>query len=395
MLATQEIKLEKNTFTNWKQVKLGEILKVKSGEGLTALQMKDGGQYAVYGGNGINGYFDKYIVEEPTLIIGRVGAKCGVMHVTKPKSWVTDNALMVNFDKKRVDLKFLYWTLIVANLNKLSVSTAQPVVSGAKIYAVDVLLPPLPEQHRIVEKIEELFSELDYAITTLKTTQQQLQTYRQSVLKHAFEGHFTGGMKGWKVDKVGNLIERMQYGSSEKSDEDASGIPVLRMGNIQDSKIEFENLKYLPKNLKDVNDYLLNEGDVLFNRTNSAELVGKTGIYKKGMPEAVFASYLIKVVTNRKELLPEYFNYYMNSHFGKKFIKSVVSQNVGQANVNGTKLKGMDIQLPKPDVQKEILNEIETRLSESDYLLQTINQQLIHAESLRQSILQRAFSGEL
>ncbi|MBL0147112.1 MAG: restriction endonuclease subunit S [Chitinophagaceae bacterium] len=79
---------------DWKWVKLGEVLSVSSGKGIKVNSLQ-GGSYAVYGGNGLNGYHSEYLIEEPKLIIGRVGVKCGVMHITKPKSWVTDNALIV------------------------------------------------------------------------------------------------------------------------------------------------------------------------------------------------------------------------------------------------------------------------------------------------------------
>lgn len=172
----------------WKWVKLGEIIKVSSGKGLTSSNMVNDGLYSVYGGNGVSGYYNEFLFEEPRLIIGRVGAKCGVIHITKPKSWVTDNALIIEFISNNVEMKFLYHCLDYHNLNKLSVSTAQPVISGAKIYPYEIILPPLTQQNQIVEEIEKRFSEADNLEKTIDESLAKSEILRQSILKQAFEG---------------------------------------------------------------------------------------------------------------------------------------------------------------------------------------------------------------
>jgi type I restriction enzyme, S subunit len=172
----------------WKLVKLGEIIKVSSGKGLTSARMLNDGKYSVYGGNGISGFYNEFMFEEARLIIGRVGAKCGVMHITKPKSWVTDNALVVDLLTDEVSIKFLYHSLGFHNLNKLSVSTAQPVISGSKIYPYKIKLPPQSQQTQIVEEIEKRFSEADNLEKAIDESLGKSESLRQSILKKAFEG---------------------------------------------------------------------------------------------------------------------------------------------------------------------------------------------------------------
>ena len=99
----------------WTKEKLGDLLSVSSGKGIKVNELK-GGKYPVYGGNGINGYHDGYFLEETRLIIGRVGVKCGVMHITKPRSWVTDNALIVNPKINDFNIKFFKLKLEFENL---------------------------------------------------------------------------------------------------------------------------------------------------------------------------------------------------------------------------------------------------------------------------------------
>lgn len=171
----------------WRWVRLGEILSVSSGDGIKVNQLT-GGDYPVYGGNGINGFHTKYNVEEEKLIIGRVGAKCGVTHITKPKSWVTDNALVVNFKINNYNLKFFQLKLEFENLNKLSVATAQPVISGINIYSYDIMLPGVAEQNIIVQEIESRLSVADKMEESITTALKQTEILRQSILKKAFEG---------------------------------------------------------------------------------------------------------------------------------------------------------------------------------------------------------------
>lgn len=144
---------------NWAWVRLGEIINTSSGTNITASEMaKTDSLYPVYGGNGINGYYDKFNVPKDTLVIGRVGYYCGSVHLTKKDAWVTDNALIVRFDNNNILTSFLQLMLTYADLGKKSESTAQPLVTGKIIKPHIIALPPLAEQQRIVDRVNELLA---------------------------------------------------------------------------------------------------------------------------------------------------------------------------------------------------------------------------------------------
>lgn len=252
-------------------------------------------------------------------------------------------------------------------------------------------LPPQKEQQRIVSKIEELFSSLDKGIESLKTAQEQLKVYRQSVLKWAFKGKLTNNFD-IKSIKLGELCNGVEYGSSSKS-VDNGIIPVLRMGNIQGGRFDWCDLVYT-NDKQEIEKYLLNKDDVLFNRTNSPEWVGKTAIYKGERP-AIFAGYLIRINYKKDKINPQYLNYYLNSQEAKNYGSKVKSFGVNQSNINGTKLKSYPFPYTSKEEQSQIVQEIETRLSICDKLEETIATSLQQAESLRQSILKKAFEGKL
>ena len=140
----------------WEWVRLNDLIRISSGDGLTAAQMAPGGTVPVYGGNGVNGHHDQANVDEPTLVIGRVGYYCGSVHVTPTRAWVTDNAFITRYPKAYLDMSWLYWLLVGTNLKENDSATAQPVISGRKLYPIVVALPPLAEQSRIVTRVTAL-----------------------------------------------------------------------------------------------------------------------------------------------------------------------------------------------------------------------------------------------
>jgi len=140
--------------SDWEMVELGEVLKLSSGKGLTQQNMKQG-NYPVYGGNGINGYHNEYFIEEPIIVIGRVGAYCGAVQITEAKSWITDNGLFVTEYLTTINQKYLAQMLVQLNLNQFAKVGGQPSISQNTIYELKIPLPPLSEQQQIVRRIEE------------------------------------------------------------------------------------------------------------------------------------------------------------------------------------------------------------------------------------------------
>lgn len=150
-----------NIPSGWEWVRLVDIIKISSGDGLTSDQMNKSGNIPVFGGNGITGYHNLPNVTKRTLVIGRVGYYCGSIHITPNPSWVTDNAFITEFSEDNISLEFLYYLLQITNLKEHDSATAQPVISGKKIYPIVVALPPNAEQLRIVAKVKELMALCD------------------------------------------------------------------------------------------------------------------------------------------------------------------------------------------------------------------------------------------
>lgn len=348
--------------------------------------------------------FDKYRknLTERTILVSINGTIGNTAFYRNEKIILGKSACYFNV-LNHVDKRFIRYCLttnrFIKYTNEKATGSTIKNVGLKAMREFEIPLPPLAEQERIVAKIEELFSELDAGMESLKTAKAQLKTYRQAVLKYAFEGKLTNDdvnegelPNGWKWKTVGDICSSVEYGSATKS-QPSGKIPVLRMGNIQNGRFDWEDLVFTSDDIE-IKKYILKKNDVLFNRTNSAELVGKTAIYKGEKP-AIFAGYLIKI--NRIESLIDanYLTYFLNSHNAKSYGNTVKSFGVNQSNINGTKLKTYPIPVPTIEEQQRIVEEIESRLSVCDKLEETINASLKQAEALRQSILKQAFEGKL
>ena len=259
----------------------------------------------------------------------------------------------------------------------------------AQVLQQPISFPPLPEQRRIVEMVEEHMAHLDAADASLASAEQRARALIASSRANLVsEGQRLG------VDStVGVHSTEVAYGSSSKTSDASDGVPVLRMGNIQDGQLDWSSLKYLPRDHAEFPKLLLRDGDLLFNRTNSAELVGKSAVFR-GERSASYASYLIRVRFD-DTVLPEWANLCINSPQGRAHVKSVLAQQVGQANVNGTKLKAFPLPVPPVEDQRRLLESADRARRDALRTTQTTHTTRRRSAALRRVVLAAAFSGHL
>lgn len=274
-----------------------------------------------------------------------------------------------------------------------SLTRARP----AEAAKIRLPVPPLSEQQRIVAKLGSLTGKSRRARDHLVHIPRLVEKYKQAILAAAFRGDLT---RDWREARglptprsvlLGDVAEGFNYGSAAKSAKEGR-VPVLRMGNIQDGKLDWADLVFTD-DAAEIAKYALKEGDVLFNRTNSPALVGKTALFN-GEREAIYAGYLIKVRC-KAELLPAFLTYCINAPNGRAYSWAVKTDGVSQSNINAKKLAAFRFDLPSTEEQAEIVRRIEAALS-------WINRITVDASSARklighldQSVLAKAFKGEL
>ena len=421
----------------WIRVRLGDIFHLHYGKGLTKKQRIHSGDVPVYGSSGLLGYHDTPYTKKPCLIVGRKG-NVGSVFLSDEPCWPIDTTYYIEIPSS-MHIAFSYYLLSQKQLLMLDKSTAIPGINRNDMYALTIPLPPITEQYRIVDKIDELFTNLDAGIESLKKVQAQVKRYRQAVLKHAFEGKLTAAwreenkktiehatlteqfwgkydgkgekahidllgisdlQKEWGVLRLEHIVRERRIGLvrslNEQSGNAEYGYGYIKMNNVtMDGKILFNDVVYVKATKKELELYSLKNDDILFNTRNSHELVGKVGMVKGLENEnMVFNNNLMRIRTV-SSISPQFLLHQMCS---PKFRNKM--EKVKRSTTNVSALYAKDI-MPLPIIictfeeQQEIVEEIERRFSIADRVEEIVDQNLKRAERLRQSILKKAFEGKL
>ncbi|MCF6211046.1 MAG: restriction endonuclease subunit S [Gammaproteobacteria bacterium] len=287
----------------------------------------------------------------------------------------------------KLDRKYL-WHFISANRGDLEAKGTGSTfkqVGRSHIEEWKIPLPPLPEQKRIA-------AILDKADAIRRKRQQAIQLADQ-LLRAVFLEMFGDPVtnpKGWEVGTIRDLITEAKYGSSQKAHVTKGQFPMLRMGNVTyKGDWDFSDLKYVDLSEKDQPKYLLKKRDIVFNRTNSKELVGKTAVYELN-EEMAIAGYLIRVRTN-ENANPYFISAYLNSDHGKRTLQGMCKSIVGMANINAQELQNIAIMMPPKTLQdkfEKIVMAVRSRTEKMEELTSD-------ASDLFSSLSQKAFAGNL
>ena len=275
---------------------------------------------------------------------------------------------------------------------------AQPNISQDIIKNHFIPLAPLKEQHRIVDRIERLFSELDEAKEKAQAVVDGYEDRRASILHRAFTGELTAHLAqhhatDWQSVSLKDVVTGFKYGSSEKSDYSNSGMPVLRIPNIGEGAIDFSDLKYLEGDTDAV--YYVRENDVLIIRSNgSRDLVGKCAIVPATEQQYAYASFLLKIIPSEK-VLPEYLVLFLNSSDARVQMFAKAKSSAGIHNINSKELGAIQMPLPETWEQLEIVNTADKLLSKEAAAKSLAERAVAQIDATKQSILARAFRGEL
>ena len=368
-----------------------------------------------------------------------------------------------------VESKWLFYFLQLFDFSTLAHATNMPSLPLSRAKAIRVPLAPMNEQTRIVAKIEELFSELDKGVESLKTARAKLNVYRQAVLKYAFEGKLTAQWReenkdkletpeqllarikqeraaryqrqlrewetavkkweesgvgrrpvrpqnlkeisllslpeteilpslpgGWSYLRLGLVINEPKYGTSKKCDYNYKGKGVLRIPNVVRGVVDASDLKGAHFEEDEKCSYALRNGDILMIRSNgSISIVGKCAIISEAEEQYLYAGYLIRIRSSPVALLPDYLAALLSSHLLRTQIEHKAKSTSGVNNINSGEIQSLIVQLCSLSEQEVVVERLSACLSKTNAIEAEINNQLLKADALRQSILKKAFAGQL
>lgn len=259
-------------------------------------------------------------------------------------------------------------------------------------FLAEHLIPvaPVDEQNRIVNRIKECLSRTDEIKQLRKESRQDAEIIESATFADFLE---EAANDGCPVVTLGDVLLKSQYGISAKASINGKGVPILRMGNIQSGHLDFSDLKHIELSQHDLDKYRLEHGDILINRTNSMELVGKSAMFEKSEGDWVFASYLVRLVVDPSKGLPEFVNAAINSRIGRGYVYKTARRAIGMVNINAKEIAKMPLPLPSIEKQKNIVGRLKDARSAAQSLLENLSIEPI--EALPSAILHKAFAGEL
>ncbi|HHQ6576494.1 TPA: restriction endonuclease subunit S [Serratia fonticola] len=291
-------------------------------------------------------YDSKYIVNTGDLLVGMDGD-------FNREFWKGDKALLnqrvckIIPNEETLDKNYLYYFL-QKELDKIHAKTDVVTVkhlSAKKIENIKITLPPLDEQKRIAN----ILNKANSILQKRKKSIQLADDFLRAIFLDMF-GEYANNKHNFPAGTIRDLVSTVNYGSSEKASIDDGEYPILRMGNITyQGGMDFSDLKYINLDDKNKDKFLVKHGDLLFNRTNSKELVGKTAIFENEK-EMAFAGYLIRVRAN-KNGNNYYISGYLNSKHGKNTLVNICKNIVGMANINAQELQDIKILIPPKKLQ--------------------------------------------
>lgn len=319
---------------------------------------------------------------------------------------VGSTMVKINFPCIYNEYAYYYLRSKYREINTNAKGTGIPHVNPDLLWNYSFPIPPIQEQHRIVRKIEELFSKINKGIEYLQTAKEQLEVYRQAVLKAAFEGKLTSDWrlfnlsspdaKRWIRYKLGE-IAKVSGGITKNIKKNANKPqhPYLRVANVYANRLDLRDIHYIGADENEYNKTLLNKGDLLFVEGNGSKTqIGRVAIWNEEIKGCLHQNHIIKARPTEK-LLSKYCMYFFISQEGRNQIEAVAATTSGLYTLSITKIKNLELLIPSLEEQHQIVQEIESRLSVCEHMEETIEKGLAQAESLKQSILKKAFEGRL
>lgn len=386
----------------------------------------------------------QYMVDTGELLFAWSGT-IGAFFWEGPRAALNQHIFRLPIDESKTDKNYFYYSLnfIIDSLKSQMQGSAGSLmhITKSKFIDTEIPYPPLAAQKIIANKIKTNFDLVDQGIHKLNEASRNLQTYKQSILNSAIRGKLvpqdpnnepTSKLleriqkekekliaekkikkenplptineddipfelpKEWQWTRLGNLFYSCMYGTSQKCTEEAIGTPVLRIPNIVSGELDFKNLKYAKFPKSELEKLALCEGDLLVIRSNgSLNLVGTSCVYKKQRTEYLFAGYLIRLQFFASLIAPEYIDLILKSPFGRFQIEGYAKSTSGVNNVNAQQLANLMIPLPPFNEQKKIIEKVQLAMDSINNMCNVVEVNLNNSQKLKQSILKKAFEGEL
>ena len=350
-------------------VKLSQILKLEYGKGLPEYDRDIDGTYAAYGANGVKSRTNKFLYDKPSIIVGRKGS-AGELTLVKDKFWALDVTYYVTHDDKKTDLMYLYYALQTKNLTFYA-RGVKPGINRNDVYELEIPLPPLPIQQKIVARLDAIFAEIDKATAAAEANAKNAEALFQSYLTQVFEH----GGEGWVVKNLSQISENL----------DSKRIPITK-GIREEGDIPYYGASGIVDYVKD----FIFDGDILLISEDGANLLARTYPISFSVTGKCWVNNHAHVVKFLNLLSQKFVEFYLNSISLKPFVSGMAQPKLNQAMLNK-----IPIPFPSLEQQTKLVSLFESIKESTNISKRSYIKKIEELSLFKQSILKQAFNGKL
>jgi len=374
----------------WRWVRLGEVAKVFYGKGLPKSERKPEGRFGVYGSNGIIDRTDKWLVDSPTIVIGRKGS-VGALTLTEDKSWPIDTTFYLRlFNLQEGNLKYLFYALQRRDLISYMIVTAVPGINRESVEAVQIPLPSLPDQRRIVARIEELINRIEEAKRLRRVAREETDAIMPAALSQIYSRMKEEGVTLEPLGEVCELNPSRKGKMKYLDDMLVTFVPMSAVDAELGAIVTPEERSFA-KVKKGYTWFV--ENDVLFAKITPCMQNGKAAIARGLLNSVGFGSTEFHVLRPRVGVLPEWVYFFVRRPSFRRLAEANFTGSVGQQRVPESFMKLQEIPLPSLGEQRQIVTYLDRLQAKVEELRRLQEETQEEIDAMTSAILDKAFRG--
>lgn len=393
---------------HWDVCALKRLVRMQSGESITADSIEETGEFPVFGGNGLRGYTSRFTHDGKFVLIGRQGALCGNINYASGKFWASEHAVVVS-PVHQLEPLWLGEVLRAMNLNQYSVAAAQPGLSVDLIGRLGIVVPPAAEQAAIAAFLDRETAKIDALIAEQQRLIELLKEKRQAVISHAVTKGLNpeAPMKDSGIEWLGEVpahwqvialkrVADVRTGVAKGKDNGSKAtvvVPYLRVANVQDGYLDLETVATIEIPADDLARYALRPGDVLMNEGGDFDKLGRGHIWEGQIDPCITQNHVFAV--RPRKISSAWLNLVTGSDFAQFYFMTRSKQSTNLASISSTNLMELPVILPPVEEQHEILSFVSSQTFRFDALTTEAQRAIDLLQERRTALISAAVTGQI
>lgn len=377
---------------SWKYEILGNVCDVLDSKRKPITKNKRvPGTVPYYGATGVLDFVKDFIFDEKLVLLGEDGAKWGAgelsSYIINGKSWVNNHAHTLRPKRYIISDEFLVYYLNYSNLLDYVSGTTVPKLNQANMRRIEIPLPTLSDQQKIVDLLDAEFEKIDAIKANAASQLQSAKDLFQAALKDNLTPK-----EGWEKKKVGDCFISINNGANIKQTKGAGGIPITRIETLSNGVFNKDRVGYA--NIDDASrysKYILKDGDLLMSHINSVEFVGRTVVFHDQLPIVIHGMNLLRLVPNTTAI-SDFYYYAFKAPWFRSQLEPIIHKSVNQASMNTTALKQVNIYIPNKEEQQKIASRLDAISEKVKALQANYDKTITLCNDLKQSLLKSIFA---